>query len=317
MGEVKKVGFWSGHLGERGTDIAMYDYAYYNEKILKNESIIFYPKENEYNNNDVIKKFKKRFQVICVNNFSEINQCLLNDNIKYFYNIKYGKNDGNVCKSAKNCIHCVFEAHEPHGDVYTTIASGVNGNDGKYPVVPHMVALPNVNTDLRNRLNIPNNATVFGGYGGSENFSIRMAQRAVYLTAKQCPDIYFLFANFNKFCDPLPNIIHLPCIVDLNEKVEFINTCDAMIWARKDGEVMSMAMGEFSIKNKPIICKNIGYPGHVHLLGDKAIWYKSKNHLINILQNFDKEEMAKKDWNAYRDYTPEKVMKIFDEVFLR
>ena len=84
MGEVKKVGFWSGHLGERGTDVGLFNYAHFNEKLLNNESIIFYPKENEYNNNDVIKKFKKRFQVICVDNFSEINQCLLNDNIKYY-----------------------------------------------------------------------------------------------------------------------------------------------------------------------------------------------------------------------------------------
>jgi beta-1,4-mannosyl-glycoprotein beta-1,4-N-acetylglucosaminyltransferase len=89
-----------------------------------------------------------------------------------------------------------------------------------------------------------------------------------------------------------------------------------MLWARSDGEVVSMAMGEFSTLNKPIICKNIGYSGHVHLLKDKAIWYEEKDDLIDILENFDKDEMAKRDWNAYKEYTPEKVMKIFDEVFL-
>ena len=32
-----KIGFWSNQLSERGTDIALYDYAYYNQIILKNE----------------------------------------------------------------------------------------------------------------------------------------------------------------------------------------------------------------------------------------------------------------------------------------
>jgi hypothetical protein len=32
-----KIGFWSNQLGERGTDIALYDYAYYNQKIFGNK----------------------------------------------------------------------------------------------------------------------------------------------------------------------------------------------------------------------------------------------------------------------------------------
>ena len=55
---------------------------------------------------------------------------------------------------------------------------------------------------------------------------------------------------------------------------------------------------------------------HVYLLGEKALWYDTQEKLEFILQNFDKDEMAKKDWNAYSDYTPEKVIKIFEEVFL-
>ena len=107
-------------------------------------------------------------------------------------------------------------------------------------------------------------------------------------------------------------------ITNLQEKVEFINTCDAMLWARLDGEVMSMSMGEFSTLNKPIICKDIGRDrGHVHLLKDKAIWYNNEKDLTDILLNFNPEIESKKDWNAYKDYTPEKVMKIFDDVFLK
>jgi hypothetical protein len=179
-----------------------------------------------------------------------------------------------------------------------------------------MINLSNCDDNLRKQLNIPERAVVFGGYGGKDNFSIEFAQKVVYEVAKANGNIYFLFANFNKFCIELPNIIHLPTIVDLEEKVKFINTTDAMLWARKDGEVMSMAMGEFSTLNKPIICMNIGYPGHVVLLEDKAIWYKDENSLRNILVNFDPEIERIKDWNAYKEYTPEKVMKIFKTVYL-
>ena len=76
-------------------------------------------------------------------------------------------------------------------------------------------------------------------------------------------------------------------------------------------------MGEFSIKNKPIICTNIGYPGHVHKLGKQALWYNNENDLRNILLDFDRNEMKKKDWNAYKDDTTEKVMDKFNEVFIQ
>jgi uncharacterized membrane protein len=64
VGELKKVGFWAEHLGEHGIDVAMYDYAYYNEKILKNESFIFYPRKNQFNNESAIQKIQKLKKMI-------------------------------------------------------------------------------------------------------------------------------------------------------------------------------------------------------------------------------------------------------------
>ena len=127
---------------------------------------------------------------------------------------------------------------------------------------------------------------------------------------------FLQFANFYKFCPDLPNIIHLPMIVDLNEKVKFINTTDAMLWARQDGETFGIAIGEFSTKNKPVIAMKIGDLAHAVLLGDKALWYNDPITLINILLNFNPEIEKTKDWNAYKDYTPEKVMNIFKNLYL-
>ena len=314
----KHVAFWDNQLCERGTTVAMYDYAYYNQTILGNKSYIFYDKNNPNNKKEIIEKFKKHFVVHETDDFKEVDEYIVEYNISHIYIIKSGEYDSKLSKVAKNCVHCVFICSEPHGEVYSSISTWVHGNDNKYPVVPHMVNLPKNNNNMRKKLNIPKNGIVYGAYEGKENFNIKFVQNVVYTIAQNNDNIYFLFANFYEFCQDLPNIIFLPMITNLQEKVEFINTCDAMLWARLDGEVMSMSMGEFSILNKPIICKDIGINrGHVHLLKDKAIWYNDEKDLTDILLNFNPEVERKKDWNAYKDYTPEKVMKIFDDVFLK
>ena len=317
---MKNIAFWNNQLCERGTTISLFDYAHHNESILKNKSFIFYDKTSQYNKQKVIDKFNKRFDnVIGVESFKEVDIHIKKLNISHIYIIKSGCNDGKVSKIAKNCIHCVFEANEPHGDVYATIAPNVKYNDGKYSVVPHMINLPKHSRNLRKKLNIPDNAIVFGGYGGKDQFNIEYVQEAVYEIAKLEKNIYFLFANFNKFCDELPNIIHLPTIYDVNKKVEFINTCDAMLWARKIGETFGLSIAEFSTKNKPVLCTKIGDLSHINMLGDKAILYNNKTHLKDLLLNFDPviyPTLKTNDWNAYKDFSPEKVMEKFNQVFL-
>jgi hypothetical protein len=312
------IAFWDNSLSERGTSVSLFDYAYYNQTILGNKSYIFYDKNRNDNLKPVIDKFKNSFIVHETDNFKDVDYYLNKYNISHIYIIKSGEKDSRISRIAKNCIHCVFNCYQPHGDVYSSISPGVSGNNGKYPVVPHMINLPIHNENMRAKLNIPNNAVVFGGYGGAENFNIHFVRQVVYSIAIQFPNIYFLFANFNRFCPELPNIIHLPMIIDLYEKVKFINTCDANLWARQNGETFGIAIGEFSTLNKPVIATaNCGGDlCHVSLLKDKAIWYNNQNDLAEILLNFNPEIESKKDWNAYREYTPEKVIQIFKKIYL-
>ena len=55
---------------------------------------------------------------------------------------------------------------------------------------------------------------------------------------------------------------------------------------------------------------------HLHILGDKGIYWKTSDEFYNILTHFVKEDYIGKDLNAYKDYTPENVMKRFHEVFV-
>jgi len=312
------VGFWDNQLGERGTTTALYDYAYYNEKILKNRSFVFYDKNCPNNKQEIIEKFEKQFFVKGFDDFLETEEYIKKYNITHIYIEKEGRYDNRISKIAINCVHCVFHCLQPHGDIYASIGKTVVGNNGHFPVVPYMINLPEHDQNKRKKLNIPEEATVFGGYGGEHSFSMEYVHKTVYLFAKNNPHIYFVFANFVPFCHALQNIIHLPMITDLNEKVEFINTCDAMLWARTEGETFGLAIGEFSSKNKPVICsKSVRDNEHIEILKEKCILYHDETSLYNILANFRREEAKEKDWNAYRNYTPENVMQQFEDVFLR
>ena len=307
------IAFWDNSLCERGTTVSLFDYAYYNQKLLNNKSFVFYDKNHHATKRNVVENFKKHFIVHETDNFKEVDHYIKLYNITHIYIIKGGGIDNRLSLIAKNCIHCVFNCDQPHGDVYATISKGIN--NGQYPVVPHMINLPNHDGNMKKELGIPETAIVFGGYGGTTSFSIPFVHNVVYQIAKNNPNIYFLFANFNTFCPSLPNIIHLPMILDTLLKVKFINTCDAMLWARHDGESFGIAIGEFSSKNKPVIAMKIRDLSFVELLKDKAISYKDHETFMDILLEFKPD--PQKDWNAYTDYTPEKVMEIFNNVYLK
>ena len=326
---MKTVVFFVRHFTERGTEVSVYDYAHYNEEILGNKSIIFcftLNKMKELNfptSRASYNKFKNRFELIEIDHIYEIQQYIKEYSIDIFYTQTCGdyvktlyefdnKELWSTCKTIK---HCVFVVNGKESDYYCTISNFLNtAGKTNYPVLPYMVTLPSSSENIRKSLNIPEDATVFGGYGGEDNFDIKYAQLVVNLISNNFPNIYFLFANFHKFCPEHPNIIHLPTILDPLEKTKFINTCDAMIWARSGGETFGLAIAEFSIKNKPVIATKVGELAHVELLKDKALWYASPQELFDILINFNRKEASLKDWNAYTDYTPEKVMTIFKNI---
>jgi len=318
-----KIAFHSSQLGLRGTEVALYSYAKYNEDILGNESIIISqgPSQNRNSHPLVLKKFRNRFETIYLyKDFSEVESFLDKENVDVFYVIKSGENDGIVSKGRKTVIHAVFQAQDPHGDVYAYVSEWLGKKFDK-PFVPHMVDLPNnVEGDLKKELNIPSDAIVFGSYGGQDSFNIEYVHRAIKKILNERDDVYFIFMNIDVFVVEAENAIFLEGIGDLESKVKFINTCDAMIHARHRGESFGLAIAEFSSKNKPIITTRGGPRwgednAHIEMLGSKGIIYNNEDEVYDILNTFVPD--VDKDWNAYKEYTPEKVMNKFEEVFLK
>lgn len=317
---MKVIAFHTPSLDVRGTCVSIYDYAHYNEVLLGNKSLIVVPlssfKENK-NDAIVIDKFSNRFKIVFYENIEELENTIKDCFLIYF--IKYGKNDGLLSSKIKNAVHCVFDMSEPHGDVYAGISKAIATKFEKTLFVPHMIGLlPSVSQEnLRNSLNIPSEAVVFSRYGGQDTFNLDIGYNAIKRIVNDTTDRYFLFINTPNFYDH-PRIIHLPKIVTDEDKNKFICTSDAHIECSNFGHSFGLAIGEYSVNNKPIICYN-GWTwnrNHIDILGDKGIYFNDEESLYNILKSFNPNDYKDRDMNCYREYTPEKVMSQFDLVFV-
>ncbi|RLJ34362.1 hypothetical protein CLU97_3870 [Chryseobacterium sp. 7] len=320
-----KIIFHENQLCYRGTSNALFDYAYYNEEMLGNESMILYPKNSPNNVEEAIDRFKNKFNVFGYSDIQERDEIIKKSNADLFYAIKSGEIETDIPQDLiKTAIHAVFKYNEPYGDVYAYVSEWLakTMSKGTLPFVPHIIDLPEVSGDLRSELNIPKDAIVFARYGGAETFDIRFVMEAVKKTALKNKNIYFIFMGTDEFIKrsffrSYKNIIFLPPTTDIERKVKFINTSDAFLHARTQGESFGMAIGEFSIKNKPIITwSGSDEKSHLEILGDKAILYKDKQDIMQILNSFKPDNS--KNWDCYsHQFNPRSVMEKFENVFLK
>ncbi len=350
------VAFHSNQICLRGTEIALFDYAHFNETLLGNRSIVL-AKNNEVSTEDRAKgnhplaldKFRSRFPLYLYDNVPEIESILDRHHVDVFYAIKKGVSDGIESRKRKTVVHAVFRYYEPHGDVYAYISKWLSDcmAGGAAPYVPHMINLPRVKGDLRERLGIPRDATVFARYGGRDSFNLEFVHHTIAKVVKDHPEIYFLFMNtdhfevnnklrfrllgkLNKLLQWERNhrqIIFLPGSADIYEKALFINTADAMIHARKKGETFGLAIGEFSTYNKPIVtysgkiaATHMEYESaHLAILGDKCFLYDDSTQLERIFVEIhrNKGKLQRESWDRYTSlFGPDVVMTKFKEVFL-
>jgi hypothetical protein len=311
-----KIAFYAYGFDVRGTCNAIYYYAHYNEIILGNESVIVTqsssPKELI-----AFDMFDKRFQILYYD--ENIDDVL--DGCDILYCIKHGNLSVNSTMShkIKTVIHCVFDMSEPHGDVFAGVSKTLANKFGKDTFVPHMIGLePSVSGDnLREILCIPKEAIVFGRYGGMDTFDLVFARNAISRAVRNNENLWFLFINTPVF-DCHPRIIYTDPIIENEDKNRFICTCDAHLECGSLGHTFGIAMGEFSVNNKPIICYNqhMWNTAHLDILKEKGIYFSDEGTLYDILTMFDPEIYRNRDNNQYREYNPNDVMQIFKNIFI-
>ncbi len=317
-----RIAFHSNQLSITGTEIALYDYALGNEQQLGNKSVVFYDKNSKNNHPQALEKFRQRFDLVGYDQFSEVDEQLARHGVDLLYMIKSGKRDGRMALRVPTMVHAVFPTNpmQAHGASYAFISEWLSRRCSAdlIPCVPHIVALPDISGDLRAELGIGVHEKVIGTYGGKFNFDIQSARDAVITMASSRTDLRFLFMNTEKFVDH-PNAIFLPGSTDLNDKVRFINTCDAMLHARRLGESFGLACGEFSVRNKPVITYLHNKHTHHHdVLGDKGFYFSDRASLIAIIDELDPSTIRAGQWDRYTHrYNREVVMETFDRHFIR
>jgi hypothetical protein len=116
--------------------------------------------------------------------------------------------------------------------------------------------------------------------------------------------------NTPHFKPPSWNTFYFERTTDPLLKAKFVNTCDAMIYGRRQGETFGLSIGEFSSKNKPILAPRDALDKmHQRILGENAIWYENEEDCYHKLKHFERDLL--RDWNMYREFSPENVMNIF------
>jgi len=317
------IGFYIDEMNFRGVANSSYDYSLYNQTLLKNKSFIFYNKKNQSNKKEVILKFKRKFKVIGINDFKEIDSLNKQYNLNYIYVQKSGDRNQWRSNKIKTLIHCVYpqKLKEIHGHKYAYISNWLSKkfSNNKIPFVPLIVRTHSSKKNLKKNLKIKKKQSVIGCYGGESSFDLKFVHKSIIETVKRRKDIIFLFLNINKFYKH-PRIIFLKGTTNEILKKNFINTCDAMIYGRSLGESFGLACGEFSMEGKKIISYRFNrHRSHVYNLPKNGIQeYSSFKELLNILTNFNRKKINYSNKNnKYLQYSPERVMKIFNKVFLK
>lgn len=310
-----RIGFHSNQLGLRGSDVALYDYARFGRDLLGLDPVIIADGRGDLQGLD---KFRREFPVELYDDFSRVQGVVDRRGLDAVYFLKAGGDDGKTVRGARTLVHAAFQVCQPHGDVYAYVSRWLaeRMDGGRHPWVPHMVHLPDTDRNFRDRLGIPETARVFGRYGGRDGFDLPFVHEVVRRVAAAAPRIYFLFMNTEPFCEPMGNILHLNPTWDLEAKTAFINTCDAMLHGRRQGESFGLAIAEFLLRDKPVIAWADGVDrNHRVMLGEGGLTYKGPADLFDRLTGFVRSEPA----GAYRErvaeFAPEKVMETFRNVF--
>jgi hypothetical protein len=331
---MSKIAFHSYQLGERGTEILLYKFAKYNREILGNESIIISTSSRPYPSVDRFKEFPTfLYKDVWVNDGKNdelrntLERLCEKEKVDAFCALKGGEDDGFMPSNTKRLAHCIFRMDQPHGDVYAGVCKYISDKHGGvhpyvYPIVEQ--ESPDCHETYRDELGIPKDALVIGRHGGRDTFSLgEITHPAIQEALNKRKDIWFVFLNTNEFIAH-ERVKHLSYTLSEWDKAKFINTCDAMIHGRYDGEIFSLSLADFAKRNKPIITWKPNYipshydTGHFVVLGDTAFYYKDAVDLTEIFLNLDKKEIEEKDWDMYKDiYSPVNIMNMFANVYLK
>lgn len=316
-----KILFHSNQLCIRGTTVSTTDYARYNQDILGNESIICYDSTSPMNEANVRERLEKSFRVIGYQGLDDLKKIIDREKVDFTYFQRGGWVDF-LPDNCKTGVHSVFQHYQPHGDRYAYISEWLSdvmsekNGVAAVPWVPYPVHLPSPNKNYREEWNIRPDQFIFGRHGGRPTFDLHFVKQQIFNLLNQRDDFVFVFLGTDPWIHH-PNVRFINGVHDLQTKSNMINTWDAMIHARAEGESFGAAIAEALSLNKPVLAWENGYDLHHTKVLDNSNLLYSEHTLWEKMNNI-RELSNKEDWSQrVAQFKPEMVMNKFKEVFLR
>ena len=102
---------------------------------------------------------------------------------------------------------------------------------------------------MRAKLGIPKDAVVLGRHGGLDTWNLDFVNKTILKVLDVRTDLHFIFLNTLKFAQHS----HIHFVDGTHDNIlvsEYINSCDAMIHARWEGETFGLACAEFPYQGK-------------------------------------------------------------------
>ena len=141
---------------------------------------------------------------------------------------------------------------------------------------------------LRELYDIPESACVLGRFGGFDTWNLPFANEVIHDILLRRDDIWFIFASTPNLINH-ERVIYLDPLITDDSRQEFINTCDAMLHCRWEGETFGLACAEFLASGKPIITWSQSRERNHILLADRAcLFYHDQKSLFNLLESIGK-----------------------------
>ncbi len=317
---MTKVAFLLDNYTVRGVEGVAWAYAWYNQAMLGNESVVIVKRRRDREfKDDTTDESVQRFTGVFETHelpVSAVDDALRDLGVDVCYMPVHGANDPEFVPSSVPVLtHCVFRSATTAGTLRTAVSRTVAA-EGRVRVLPNVIDLHAPCGDLREELGIPRDAFVFGCIGGRDSFDIPWVRDAVTRVAADRPDIHFVFVHIRPFDDAPPaNVRFLPATVDGARKRRFVDTCDAMIHARSIGETFGCACGEFAVCGKPVVTCALTEPWgdleHLSLLGGKGVLYRDPSQLDALLRDTEALRRRESPDCGYDGCTPEHVMPLF------
>ena len=312
-----RVGFDAGRLNERGTTVALYDYALHSRLCLGVEPVIFHESEGAAPGAEVA-RFAAQFPVRAYRDAAERAAALEEARIDVAYALKSTRTRTPHNPVGRSVVHEVFRFFDPHGDAYAYISPWLAeaAAAGRYPAVSHIVDPPAPNGDLRAEFGIPAGAVVVGRHGGADQFNVPFLARAIAAALDARPDLWVLLLNTET---PLRHerVVRVPRTFDRQRVANFVASCDLGLNGRRGGESFGLAIAEFLAQDKPVLVWRGGRDRHhLKLVDDPAFQYATGEELTRALVGFAPRDGRGRWAGRVAPFAPKAVMRDFARVFL-